>query len=208
MAEYETEEQQIEAFKQWWKENSRSLFFGLAIGLSGVFGWQYYVKHTTEHAQQASDLYTVISQQVKAGNFTDINKLETLTTEYTNTPYAVLAALSVASYHYDKGNTEEAITQLQWAIANSTNEEVSHIATIRLATVYLNQKQYDEAEEMLSQGYPEAFTTRYEELKGDLYTAKGNTGLAIEAYDKAIQSQSGQVTPWLRMKRQSLNENS
>lgn len=207
MQEYETEEQQIEAVKQWWKENSSSLFFGVAIGLAGIFGWQYYGEYSTERTQTASDLYTAISQQVRINNFSDVNKLEQLTTDFADTPYAALAALSVASYYFEKGEADEAITQLQWAQQHSENDEVRHIARVRLATVYLNQKQYENAEALLSQTYPEAFTARYEELKGDLYNAKGDTAQAIEAYDKAIASQTDTVTPWLRMKRDSLKDN-
>jgi predicted negative regulator of RcsB-dependent stress response len=206
MQEYETEEQQIEAIKKWWKENSSSLFIGLALGLGAIFGWQYYGEYNTTHSQQASDLYNVINQQVKAGELTDINKLEQLTTEYTDTPYAVLAALTAASYYYDKGNVDEAIKQLQWAEANSSIEENKHLARIRLATVYISAEKYAQAEAVLSQDYPTAFAARYEELKGDLYVAKGDRQLAIQAYDRAIASQQGLPTPWLQMKRNDLGE--
>ncbi|MEW8396328.1 MAG: tetratricopeptide repeat protein, partial [Candidatus Thiodiazotropha sp.] len=40
MSEYQTEEEQVEAIKRWWKENGTSVIAGLVIGLGGIFGWQ------------------------------------------------------------------------------------------------------------------------------------------------------------------------
>lgn len=204
MQQYETEEQQIEALKKWWKENSSSLFFGLAIGLAGIFGWRYYIDYNQQHAQQASDLFTVINQQVRLGELTDINKLEQLTTEFTGTPYAVMAAMSAASHYFDKGNTEQAVHYFQWARDNSDIEENTHLAITRLATVHISSGQLDAAESLLQQDYPAAFAARYEELRGDLYAARGDYSQARAAYDKAILGQQGNATPWLILKRDNL----
>ena len=42
MEVYETEEQQVEAVKKWWKENGVSLIVGVVMGLSAIAGWKYY----------------------------------------------------------------------------------------------------------------------------------------------------------------------
>ena len=34
---YDTEEQQVEAIKDWWKENGKAVIFGAVIGLGGLF---------------------------------------------------------------------------------------------------------------------------------------------------------------------------
>lgn len=38
----ETEEQQIEAAKKWWKENGSSIVTGLMLGLAVLFGYRYW----------------------------------------------------------------------------------------------------------------------------------------------------------------------
>ncbi len=204
MQEYETEEQQIEALKKWWKENSSSLLIGLAIGLAAIAGWKTFTDYTRDHSQQASDMYIAVNEQVKQNNFTDKNKLESLTSEYKDTPYAALAALSVAKYYYEKGEVEAAIKQLQWAEQNTDVEETRHIARLRLATVYIADSRLEQAEALLNQAYPAEFTARYEELKGDLYVAMGDDQQARAAYDKAILAQGLTVTPWLKMKRNNV----
>ena len=38
MEQYETEEQQVEAIKRFWKENGLSLVIGALLGLGGLLG--------------------------------------------------------------------------------------------------------------------------------------------------------------------------
>ena len=75
---------------------------------------------------------------------------------------------------------------------------------LRLARILIAQGSYDEAESVLSSDYPAAFTTGYEELKGDLYAARGETAQARIAYDKAISAADGNASRWLVLKRQDL----
>lgn len=203
MQDFEDEDQQVEALKQWWKENGKSLVAGVVIGVAGIFGWREYNEHALGQAQIASDLYNIVSMQSQQGNLTDINKYEQLQKEFSDTPYAALAALSVARYHFDKGDVDEAITNLQWAKDNAKVEEVKHLASVRLVTIYLSKKDMDAARALLSQPHPKAFDMRYEELKGDLYLAEGERDKARDAYDKALASE-GAVNPLLRLKRKGL----
>ncbi len=45
---YDSEEQQVEAIKDWWKENGKAVIFGAVIGLGGLFGWRYYQDSVVE----------------------------------------------------------------------------------------------------------------------------------------------------------------
>ena len=38
--EFETEEQQVEAIKKWWKEYGLTIAVGLVLGLGGIFGFR------------------------------------------------------------------------------------------------------------------------------------------------------------------------
>ena len=40
MSAYLEEEEQIEAIRNWWKENGRSVIAGAVLGLAAIFGWQ------------------------------------------------------------------------------------------------------------------------------------------------------------------------
>ncbi|MDM8569979.1 tetratricopeptide repeat protein, partial [Thiotrichales bacterium HSG1] len=57
MATYETEEEQVEALKKWWKENGLSVVGGVAIGFALLFGWRWWQAYTEHQSQIASDTY-------------------------------------------------------------------------------------------------------------------------------------------------------
>ena len=206
MNEYETEEQQVEALKRWWKENGTSLIVGLFVGVSGLFGWRYYVDQNNFRAMQASDLYMQVMQSAALNTVDDktIDINNKLINEFSDTPYAALSSLALAKSEYEKSNIDAATAQLEIAVKHASNDVIKQIANLRLAKVYIEQSKYDEALVLLSLSHAAAYDAQYEELKGDLYLAKGDVALARAAYDKAIDLQGAAASRWLKLKRQNL----
>lgn len=206
MEEFESEDQQIEAIKKWWKENGVSLLLGLGIGVGALLGWREYLAYQTDHSAAASDLYQAVQTQVAQNRLDDahINKADIIRNEYSDTPYAALASMAQAKYEFEHGDIDSALMHLRWASENSTEPDVQHVAKLRLARILIARKKYGEAETILLESYPAAFTAGYEELKGDLHVAKGEIAQARVAYDKAINATDGNASRWLRLKRQDL----
>ena len=206
MSEYETEEQQVEALKKWWKENSTSLFLGLFLGVSGLFGWRYYVDQNNVHAVQASDLYMQVMQSTVLNTVDDkiIDINNKLINEYADTPYAALSSLALAKSEYEKDNVDAAATQLELAVKHASDDVIKQIANLRLAKIYIEQSKYDEALALLNLSHAAAYDAQYEELKGDLHMAKGDVAQARSSYDKAIDLQGPAASRWLKLKRQNL----
>jgi len=206
--EYETEDQQVEALKKWWKENGSSLVIGLVVGVSSLFGWRYYTEQNSIHAVQASDIYMQVIQSTVTKDINDktVDFQNKLINEYSDTPYAALSALALAKIEYEKDNSDAATAQLELAIKHANDEIIKQIASLRLASVYIEQKKYDEALALLNAKHDDAYDAQYEELKGDLYSAKGETTEARAAYDKAISLQGFSASKWLMLKRQNLGE--
>lgn len=206
MNEYETEEQQVEALKKWWKENSTSLIVGLFMGASGLFGWRYYVEQNNVHAVQASDLYMQVMQSAALNTVDDkiIDINNKLINEYADTPYAALSSLALAKSEYEKDNVDAAAAQLELAVKHANDDVIKQIANLRLAKIYIEQSKYDEALALLNLPHATAYDAQYEELKGDLHMAKGDVAQARSAYDKAIELQGAAASRWLKLKRQNL----
>lgn len=206
MNEYETEEQQVEALKKWWKENGSSLVVGLLVGVSALFGWRYYSDQNNVHLVQASDLYMQVMQsaalQTVDEKAVDINN--TLINNYSDTPYASLSSLALAKVEYEKDNVEAAATQLELAVKHANDDVLKQIASLRLVRIYIEQKKYDAALTLLNAKHDAAYDAQYEELKGDTYSAKGDSALARSAYDRAISLQGLAPSKWLRLKRENL----
>ena len=206
MEDFESEDQQIAAIKKWWKENGASLLLGLGIGVGALLGWREYLAYQTDHSAEASDLYQAVQTQVSGNRLDDahISKADLIRNDFSDTPYAALVSMSQAKYEYEHGEIESALMHLRWASDNSTETDVQHVAKLRLARILIAQKKYDEAEAILLGSHPVGFTAGYEELKGDLYLAKGEIAQARVAYDKAINAAGGEASRWLRLKRQDL----
>lgn len=187
--DFETEEQQLEAIKNWWKENSSMIVTGLAVGVASIFGWQYYQDQSVRHTEQASIIYeTVASNLQSTGSINEQQtRVNTLAAEFKDTPYASLSALLLAKQHLASAEPVKAQAQLQWVIENTRQDELKYLAKIRLARVLLTNSQADQALLLLNENYPESFRALALELKGDALVTQGNKALAQQAYKDALQ---------------------
>lgn len=204
--QYETEEQQIEAIKRWWKENGTMVIAGIVLGLGAIFGWRYYGNMQQQHNQMASAMYdNVMSSAMLNSNLdeqqTRVNKLMA---EFEDTPYASLSALILAKQQVQQGELSQAAQQLEWVIKNAERPEVQHIARLRLIRVLYSSGKYDQALALAEIDYPASFAALYEELKGDLYVARGDLDQARAAYDSALLHSQDQPNRWLQLKRDDL----
>lgn len=185
---YETEEQQLEAIKDWWKQNANMIIGGVAIGISAIFGWQYYQDQTIVSQGNASVIYQQVmnnSQSTDSLNEqqTRVNQLQA---DYANTPYASLAALLLAKQHMAAAEFEKAQQQLEWVASNATQDEIQYLAQIRLAKLFFSVQQLDQALQVLNQDFPSAFQAMALELKGDVLLMQGDKPSAQQAYQQAL----------------------
>jgi len=205
MAEYETEEQQVEAIKNWWKENGLAVIGGAVLGISALVGWRAWGWHQEKQATEASDLFVIMQDAVNKNDAASIEaNANTLRSDYASTPYASLAVLHLAKVQNDKDDSANAEESLRWVLNNSKQAEVKDIARIRLARLLLIGEKVDEAQALLTSGTSEAYSSLVNEVRGDIYVAKGEIEQAKQAYDQAIQSSSGSSVEYLELKRSDL----
>lgn len=205
MAEYETEEQQIDAIKKWWQENGRSVIAGVVIGVAGLVGWKGWNSYQEQQAIAASDRYNAMRSSIVAQNLDAVlHQASELKENYSSTPYASLGALLLAKANAEKGDTTAVIENLQWVIDHSKQNSLRSIASLRLARVYIAQNELDQAEMLLDQSFPKAYLSLLAELRGDLFVRRGDTESARGAYDEAIAAAGAEDVDYLRMKRDNL----
>ena len=71
MADHLQEEEQLDAIKQWWKENRVSIIAAVVLTLGGSFGWSQYQDYTSASAIAAADAYDSILLEREAGESAD-----------------------------------------------------------------------------------------------------------------------------------------
>lgn len=202
---YSTEEQQVDAIKQFWKDYGSSVVVGAVVGLGGLFGWNYYSDHKVAQAESASEAFQIVS----AGNLTDSSMLtaaENFAKDHSQKGYQSLLELLVAKAAVEAGDLEKAEATLKSVVASSADKGLVMVATMRLARVQAEQGQVATAITTLEQVSDPAFTAQRDELKGDFYVRKGDEEQAKAAYQAAVNGGGVTASPALQMKLDNLNK--
>lgn len=63
---YNTEEQQVEAIKRFFREHGLSMVAGIVIGLGGLYGFRFYQAKQLEAQQAQSAAYAVLVDKAAA----------------------------------------------------------------------------------------------------------------------------------------------
>lgn len=210
MATYETEEEQIEAIKKWWKENGLSVVTGILLGLSLLGGWRWWQTYTDQQGQLASNIYDQVLFSLESKQIKQAHDLTgQLLSDYSDSPYAMLAALNIARQDLDEGDIKSSHARLQWVIdRNGGLSELTHIARLRKARLFFSQEKFVEAKALIDSVKDDKFKGVYAELRGDIAVAQGQIDVASTAYTVALESQdlSFQHQKWVQIKRDDLGE--
>ena len=191
--ELRTEEEQVEAIKNWWNENGKSLLVTIAVVLAGYFGWNGYQDNKVAQGEAASNLYQqLVNQATKPlalQTEADKAEIEVIATqikeEFSGSLYAQFSGLYLAKFAIEANDFDTAAAELQALVDTADKGPVAYLAQVRLARVLIQQEKYDEALALV-QTTPEAsFTAQYEEVKGDALFAKGDLSTASDAYQAA-----------------------
>lgn len=189
--EYATEEQQVEAMRDWWQKNAKSVIGGVLIGLALLFGGRTWLHQQNVHVGNASLIFEAMMQDMQQNKPKQAaSKGEQVLGQYSDTPYAVLASLTMARIKADEGDLATAKLHLRYALDNAKQDEIKHVARLRLARVLHDEGKQDEALTLLNGVAPGTFEESYQELKGDIYVAKGDIEKARTAYTLALAAMS------------------
>jgi predicted negative regulator of RcsB-dependent stress response len=188
------EQEQLEAFKAWWRENRNQLLGMLvivAVAVGGWRGWQYYQR---TQADQAANLYQQFTEQLASRDAKRINDAAAAVTDkYASTAYAARAALLAAQMNEQGlGNGQGkdlalAKTQLQWVVDHASEDTLKDVARLRLAAIFLDEKNYTDALKQLEAKHADSFDGLYADLRGDVLSAQGKTDEARSSYKLAYE---------------------
>lgn len=183
------EQEQVDALKSWWKQNRGWVIAALAIALIGYAALTYWKSYQGKQAAEAATLYAEVLKQVASNDPKRINDaVAAVVGKYGSTAYAPRAQLLAVQTNLQAKDFTTAKFQLEWVIAHASESGLQDTARLKLASILLDEKKYDEAMKMLDATHPEAFTGLYADLKGDVLAAQGKTDDARVAYKQAFDS--------------------
>lgn len=189
MEQYETEEQQVEAIKRFWKENGLALVIGALLGLGGLLGWRYYNDSQITAKEEASFAYEKASEELLKGE-AGFSQAKTFIDSHSDTGYAMLMALEMAQQAIERKDLSEAAKQLEFVANNAKLSAVQSVAQLRLARIQIEQGQLELALASADKVSDQAFKAQSQEIKGDVYQAQALFDKARAAYSAAMETNS------------------
>lgn len=183
---YETEEQQVEALKEWWKENGTPLIIGAVLGLAGFAGWKYWSNQQIAYQAGASDLYNKVTEILNKEDKTGlVASAEAVKNQYPDSSYAILAAFHLAKEAVDNNELDKAAAELNWVIDNHASNEMVSVAKIRLARVLIQQDNATAALPLVELDEKSGYYALASLVKGDALLALDKKDEALTAYQAA-----------------------
>lgn len=150
MSRYETEQEQLEAIKAWWKKYGNHILTVALIFAVAFAGYRYWQMQVYNKAAAASSVFEMLEASAEQGNFAEVSReARKLMLEQPKSPYAASAALMLAQHHWEKAEKDEAIEALNWVVENSDIAEMKFTAGLRLARLYTEQKEFVKAKQQL-----------------------------------------------------------
>ena len=207
MADHLTEEEQVEAFKSWWKENWLSVILPVVVVAGGVIFWNNYQDRQVANREAASDKFAEIlkltgaEQSLQGFGGAEISeedkasareKADKLIADHEGTRYALLARMMQAKFDVEAKNYAAAAGHLRAVADNDEDPALAQLAEYRLARVLFAEQKFAEAQALVDDYSEGEFGAAYAELEGDILLAQGKTLEANGAYKRALEKLSPQ----------------
>lgn len=195
MADHLSEEEQIEAIKNWWKEYWASIVLPIVLVAVGYFGWSLWQDERKETARLGGAAYQELVQALETAPGAPLSDEQRATgkvlaagiaKDFDGTLYSDHANLILARIAVEEKQLDLAESTLEKVTNDGSNEAMKNLAKSRLARVKIAQGELDEALSLVSSSDVGEYNALFAEVRGDAYAAQGNVDAAKTAYQEAI----------------------
>lgn len=187
------EQEQVAQFKAWWQSWGKyfvTVILLLVLAYLGYKGWQTY---QVSQGEKISTLFFEIEKNEEEPKKA-LAIISQLMEKYPSSAYTARAALMGARIYLNLNDISTAKVQLQWVVQHATEPSLRDIARLRLAAIFLDAKQYEEALSQLKQAEDESYRGAFLEAKGDIFSESGKQKEATEAYKQAYAQVKDNMT--------------
>lgn len=197
MADHLTEEEQIEAFKRWWREYWKSVVIPIVLVALGYYGWNVWQGQQAARAAAGSAKYEELAKALETSPGATPSEEQKaiakvlavdITNEFKGSLYADYGNMILARLAVDAGDYEAADSYLQAVMQGGANEAMKALAAARLARVKVARNDYDGAIDLVPAAAAGEFKSLYAEIRGDALAAQGKRDAAKTAYQEALES--------------------
>jgi predicted negative regulator of RcsB-dependent stress response len=182
------EQEQLDQIKHFWKTWGNLISWVLIAVLGSFAAWNGYQYWERSQAAKASALYDEVERAVASGDLGRVERsLVDMKDKFGSTQFAQQSALLAAKTLQAQGKAEAAREALSWVASGAKDLAYRDIARLRLASLHLEAKAYDEALKALGSDFTPEMSGLAADLRGDVLQAKGQRAEAVSAYQQAWQ---------------------
>ena len=189
---FDNDEQQSEHFKNFYNSHKIKIFSAILVFLVAFFAYQYLISANKSKAEEASQLFQDVLVS-KIDNIDEIKlKVGELQNKFNNSPYAARASIYYSKLLVETGDYSAAANELIWASGKNIEPSIQSMANYLLGNLYLVEEKLDESLEVANKIITDGYIGLANDLKGDIYIAKGDKENAIKSYELALNYFDGQ----------------
>jgi predicted negative regulator of RcsB-dependent stress response len=182
------EQEQLDQIKHFWRTWGNLISWVLIAVLGSYAAWNGYQYWQHSQATKAASLHDEVERAVASGDLGRVERsLADMKDKFGSTQFAQQSALLAAKALHAQGKAEAARDALSWVANGAADKAYRDIARLRLATLHLDAKAYDEAMKLLTQEFISEMSGLAADLRGDVLHAQGQNTQAGEAYQQAWQ---------------------
>lgn len=197
MADHLTEEEQIQALKDWWKTYWKSVVAPVVIVAGGYFGWNVWQDKQALKAAEGGEQYKALISALETSpgkELSDEKRAEAdvlatkIAQDFGGSLYADQANLILAKLAVDKKDLSAAEGFLQRVLSEGANQAIKDLATVRLARVKLALNDLEGALSLVATSGESKYASQFSEVRGDALAAQGKADVAKTAYQEAMDA--------------------
>jgi predicted negative regulator of RcsB-dependent stress response len=200
---YLTEEEQLKKIREWITQYGPTILLSIALAFAISFGWRYWRGHEEQLYHQASTGYEEMVMNVIHEDHEKAKlQADYIKSKFPNTPYAMMAAFTLARLAVNANQLGEAEKQLRWIIDNTQSESLKQIASIRAARVLNAENKPKDALALLDNIKKAPYLASALMVKGDAWAALGDRLAAKNAYQQALDTipDADSIRPLIQMR--------
>ncbi|MFY3383968.1 YfgM family protein [Paracidovorax sp. MALMAid1276] len=183
------EQEQLDQLKHFWNTWGTLISSVVIVVAGSLAAWNGYQYWQNRQAVQAAALLDAVES---ASQSRDPARMEQafgdLKAKYGGTAQASQAGLTLAKYLVGTGNAQGAKEALAWVSEKSSDDGLKAVAKLRLSSVLMDEKSYDEALKLVTGGVPPEFEAAYADRKGDILVLQDKRQEAIAEYTRAYKA--------------------
>jgi predicted negative regulator of RcsB-dependent stress response len=180
------EQEQLDALKSFWKNYGNLVTWLLILALTAYAGWNGWNWYQRDQAVKAGAMFDELDRAVTAGDADKAGRIFTdLRERFPRTAFAQQGGLAAARLQFEKGQIDAAKASLAWLADNAVEDEARTIARLRLAGLYFDAKQYDQALQQVDAAKAAGFEALAADRRGDVLAAQDKKAEAVAAYQTA-----------------------